>query len=551
MSNRKGTIFGSPTFWFFAVLLVITASLLGVFLLRPEESRATSNSVTSTQVVSPTPSPTLTQEPTATPTLQPTKTPTPKPTEIVGLPSEALAPHREFAGVRMWDYNPVCLESLSHPECFWAPHHPPYPSMAVGEETILFTTMGRFMLFNKQGNKLDEVTLWDFSRRVIEAPGLAAGDARVVYDHFRERYFVVAFYFDNSGDCNPGECYLNGGVVLAASRSKNPSTFSEADWIMHNIHVYDPDWPLAVIPDFTSVGFSEEALLVTYSGNRVQPYQYNEIKRIILFDKESVLSEGNPVELSSFSVPRAEYGGGIPVIQPAIHLDTVEDGSSFFVSHGPYNMCNVTVWRVASPEGEPSLSRQTVRTEPPCGYAADFLPQPGSQRLWVQGGLKDRPIYQNGSLFASYTVGSPTRVRFVQIDLSSWPDISIMQEKLLEESDGLWHAAPAIAVNDQNDVAISFGCVSKEIPASVCFSGRLGSDPLGTFRPTVLARKGQAALAHLVYDGGYGEWVARYTTYNGASVDPVDGSAWLTAEYINEEYSWATWVVNLAWEVVP
>ena len=42
----------------------------------------------------------------------------------------------------------------------------------------------------------------------------------------------------------------------------------------------------------------------------------------------------------------------------------------------------------------------------------------------------------------------------------------------------------------------------------------------------------------------------RFADFSGAALDPSNGTAWVTGEYIDGRCSWGTWVGNISWAIV-
>lgn len=459
-------------------------------------------------------------------------------------------PHKEFPGVAMWEYNRECLEDRDHPLCWWAPHHVAYSNFSVGEQTIVYVSTGRLMISDKSGRQISEGNYWDFMRQAISYTGTGPNDPRSDYDPLSKRHFVVGFYFVENETCQPEECH-RGGVFLGVSKSADPRDFSLDHWHIYDIHAYDPDWPQAVIPDNPSIAVYRDVVILNYSGNRFRPYQENEIERMLVIDKGMLVSGQGVKIIADFAVSRGDYGWGVPEIVPASRLDDGEAGVYYLMSGGPGDLCNVTIWRISGVTTSPQLDRATVRTHPPCGDPSEFLPQPTDNPIWIQGGLKGRPAYRDNRLWVGYTVraarGNLSSIRFLEIDVSHWPNATIAQQVLIE-SEALWLAPAVVVVSQEGNVALAFSCGSEGTAPSGCYTGRLASDPPDTMRPIVVAKEGLAPLEYEQFDRGAQLYVSRFNPWNGIQVDPTDGTAWILLEYINEPYSWATWVVNLAWE---
>ena len=85
--------------------------------------------------------------------------------------------------------------------------------------------------------------------------------------------------------------------------------------------------------------------------------------------------------------------------------------------------------------------------------------------------------------------------------------------------------------------------------ASVYYTGRLASDPPGTFLTPVALKLGTANQAFTPVTTSSGTY-QRFADYSGAALDPSDGTAWVIGEYVYGPCSWGTWVGNISWAIV-
>ena len=147
-------------------------------------------------------------------------------------------------------------------------------------------------------------------------------------------------------------------------------------------------------------------------------------------------------------------------------------------------------------------------------------------------------FYRNGSLWTTHTVflpaTSPTRsaVQWWQINPTSTSNTgSVTQFGRIEDpTSNIFCAFPALAVNADNTVMISYAVFSPNIYPSTSYHVRYSSDPSGTMRDGVTFRNGTAKYD----DGGTVAGAAsRWGDYSVATVDPV-----------NDKDFWAQQVVS-------
>ena len=140
-------------------------------------------------------------------------------------------------------------------------------------------------------------------------------------------------------------------------------------------------------------------------------------------------------------------------------------------------------------------------------------------------------MHRNGALWYAYPIaknfgsGDVSAIRWVQIDVSNWPNsVSYIQDSIFG-ADGKWSFFPALMVNAADSVAMVFARSSASEFASMYYTGRLGTDPPNTLRSSVLIKAGTATL-NIIDNRGRN----RFGDYAGAALDLNDGSFWLFGE---------------------
>lgn len=426
--------------------------------------------------------------------------------------------------------------------------HPPDPGLAVGPSAIFVTTNQFVELYDKAGRRFAQSHIWDFFGPVKPVPDEFAVDPRVVFDPGSGRFFLVAKGGKFNDACVPGACIFH--FLFAVSKSSTPQSLSQNDW-----HLYALDSTLNITPDgttqttfapdFTSMAVNQEVVVMTahMTQGSQEIYQYEKVR---VLDKSRVI-QGQSAVWTDFVDPRV---GGTKIygLQPAIHPDGSPGAFYLFTPFGGAP-CTVVVWRITQPLTATTLSYQQVADPDPCeGPPPGGAPQPGGPNLDVdQFAIRERPVYRNGSLWVPLQIsrnfgnGPVSAIRLLQIDVSNWPALSIVQDATLGQ-DGAWYFFPALTVSQNNDVALVFACSGAGLYPSICYSGRLSSDPPDTLRPVKTLGAGTVSQAWV---NGAGR--ARYGDYFGAALDPGDGSAWIVGEYPLTPQLWGTWAANLAW----
>lgn len=473
---------------------------------------------------SPSPTATMTVAPTRTPVFTPSPWPTPP--ALVG----ALTTRLNFPGLEMIHV------------------YGPDPGIAAGEQVIMVATNENIAIYSKGGILISKKLLDGFVASLKKTGEDSAFDPRIVYDPWSRRFFLFTRAKIDNPDCKLKEC--EGQMYVAVSKSDNPITFTKNDWYLYafdtqvdftsNGIVYTQGWP-----DFTSIGVSKDALvLLLHMLPRNNPR--DQFIRVRVFDKEKMINGEDVATWNEFKIfPPSDA-------QAVVHVD---DANGAFYLAGSINAtpCQFEIWRINNIFQSPEIKKVNVKVAS-CESGID-VPQPGGTKngdgpsFQLNGSVTDHPTFRNGSLwvtqeFAYREGGQKTSaVLFVQFDVTAWPKVKVVQHAVVAQS-GTWYFMPSLTVSDNNDVALVFACTDGKTPVSICYSGRLGSDPLDTMRPVATLKGGTAPSDSYALCPVQDNW----GDYFGAAIDPVDDSAWIIGEYAKGS-CWATWVGNLDWSV--
>jgi len=109
-----------------------------------------------------------------------------------------------------------------------------------------------------------------------------------------------------------------------------------------------------------------------------------------------------------------------------------------------------------------------------------------------------------------------------------------------------FYGFPALAVNKNNDMLISYSRWSSQLYASAAYSFRAGTDPINTLRTEATLRAGSAPY-NKKFSGSRNRW----GDYSNAQVDPVnDLDIWAIQEFASVASGgydrWGTWWIRIA-----
>lgn len=161
--------------------------------------------------------------------------------------------------------------------------------------------------------------------------------------------------------------------------------------------------------------------------------------------------------------------------------------------------------------------------------------------------------FRNGHVWTANAAGLPasaladrTVVFWYQIDPTALATTPVVQSGTLDGGAGVHHFYPSIAVNQNDDACVGFSRSSSGTFIEAVASGRLGSDPPGTFAPISLLKAGE---------GPYVKTGAstrnRWGDYSATAVDPADDTTlWTLQQHAAAPVSptpgspssrWGTW----------
>ncbi|HEV8582159.1 MAG TPA: hypothetical protein VGX68_24075 [Thermoanaerobaculia bacterium] len=300
-------------------------------------------------------------------------------------------------------------------------------------------------------------------------------DPRIIYDRLgpNQRFLVVAL--------QRSEAAQTSSILLAVSKSPNPSNLETTNWCRYRINSLRPDTPVTWA-DYPMVGVGADAFLIsddqwTFPDPGPRQYKYGVLR---VFNKSSLTNNTTScpaLSMSTFVLPGTE--GSTQVlghVQPAIHYTAPTSfpgrmNPTYMVSTVvPSANATYRVWRVANATTGPTLDviNLTVGT----GYATPPRPkQPGGVDLE----LKDNRIMQvaarGDTLWAAYSTKCATSfattkaciraVRFFVYE-SGGTMTAILQEDLTFASPDtdadkeLSYFMPGITYNANSSVGIVF-----------------------------------------------------------------------------------------------
>lgn len=359
---------------------------------------------------------------------------------------------------------------------------------------------------------------------------LNSGDPIVMYDKFADRWFVA-------------QLDLFVTFALAVSATNDPS----GAW-----YAYKFSMPGFAMPDYLKFSIWENGYYMTSNnGNGT----------VLCFERDAMLA-GNPdarMVSASFTTPtNAGFGFWLPLPgdadgvlpplgQPCPLFSYTDDG------WGSGSIDGVNIWSMAVSWGTtPSATITLDATLPTASFDASYfanwndITQPGTQMLDGLGGICMYRAQWNSFIGTNRVVlnwavkmnSTQRSIKWVELRQDQSTHVwSLYQEGIYApDSANRWNGSFAMDCN--GDIALCYAKTSATIPVSLCYTGRLAGDPLGTM-----------SFAETVVFPGTGSITGsnRFGDYSQTSIDPADGSTfWHTGMYSNNGSATAIYSFQLA-----
>lgn len=401
---------------------------------------------------------------------------------------------------------------------------PRFPSpdltIAAGPSLLVLADNSGVAIVNKAGVGLDSKPMSEFFASVRARGANRLTDPWVVYDAQSGRFFLAnSDRVDNAG-CTVGTCIAH--LLLAVSKSANPRSLTPADWYLYALDrtldrtldgtTLTTNWGdfdhIAVVGDVVAISMN----MYTFAGS-------NQGVKVRLLDK-SALVNGAPVTSWTDFVA---LPGGFRV------ATMFGNPGVIFLLRSP--SCSAEILSIPLTPVSRVVTSRTVSVAGSCVSPPDVV-QPGGGRP-IDVVLGAQAVYRNGSLWQAGLVRSNfgstdvSAIRWIQVDVSRWPDgVQILQNGI-HGTDGSWAFAPTLMVDSTNGMGMVYGRAGATEFLSAYYVGRLASDPPNTLRAPNLLKSG-AAVFSFILDGRN-----RYTDYFGISLDPADDSIWMLGMYAN------------------
>ena len=404
------------------------------------------------------------------------------------------------------------------------------PNMAVGPNHIVQIVNTEYAVYNKSGSIFPGYpkTLGSIFANLGGNCTGEFGDPIAQYDRVADRWLLSQLGTFNT----PGiEC-------IAVSQTNDPTG-------AYNLYSYVPSstnfndypkitvWPTSANP----------AYLATY--NLFDASGFGVGAELCAYDRAAMLAgAASPVQIcftinNDFSYLPSDLDGSTlpPAGAPGVFL-TLETLSSLrYYSFSP-NFANPGSSTLSAPTDIAVASFSEA-----CG-GGTCIPQPGtSQQL---DSLGDRPMYRlayrnfgdHDALVVNHSVtaGASVGVRWYELRSNAANGPFSLYQQGTFAPDATYRWMGSAAMDSAGDIAIGYSASSTSVLPGLRYTGRIGTDPLGTLRTESIMFNGIGSQT-----GGLSRW----GDYSALRIDPADDCTfWYTNEYLpnNGSFNWATFV---------
>ena len=381
---------------------------------------------------------------------------------------------------------------------------------AVGPNHVMTALNTEVCIRDKSGTLISKVTLANF----VGTTNFAF-DPKVVYDPYSQRWI-----FSACSTANPVSI-----LEMKVSATNDPT----GNWYTYHLNV---DATGLQWFDYPSMGFNKDWIVV--SGNMFTWGTTGTFQgaKTYIFKKSDMYAGASA----------STYIMTHPSVYTLVPATTYDNTLSKVYLMAEWNTANgaLGLYEISGvPPAAPTYSASPILM--PTAQAWSQTPvnarQLGSTELISTGISRILTLfYRNGSLWttqpAYLPATSPTRsaVQWWQINPTSTSNTGCVTQfgRIDDPTGNIFCAFPALAVNADNTVMISYAVFSPNIYPSTSYHVRYSSDPSGTMRDGVTFRNGTAK-----YDDGGGAGASRWGDYSVATVDPVNDKDFWTQQVVS------------------
>jgi Calx-beta domain/Fibronectin type III domain len=417
-------------------------------------------------------------------------------------------------------------------------HKPPDTNMAVGPSNIVIVVNNLIAVYSKTGTLQSKTSLatWFTNLNLSTCNGCIIFDPRVAYDSAENKWIIVALYKDLTSQSK---------VLVSVSQTSSPT----GSWWIYGLtgtlnFSGDDTWA-----DYPDVGFdgisSANAGAVYITVNQFTFGTRLFRTGLIFIIRKSELYAGASVNY--WRTWDRRNGDNTQAFTFRAAKTYGNPGGEFLVNT-KNGGSTLSLWRI-NPTYPPTAIDMTLQST--INIGAYSVPpnatQPGTADLIdTMDNRAFGAVWQNNRLYTAFNEahdwggggGTVTAFRYLKINTSA----NIAEINDFFGADGLHYYCPAIAADNADNIVVVFSRSNGSEFAGVRYTGRLTSE--SALQGSASLKAGTAAITT-----ESGETKSRWGDYQGAAIDPSDGTkVWIYGEYavdlagITNDFDWGTWI---------
>jgi len=402
---------------------------------------------------------------------------------------------------------------------------PPDLYMAVGPTHVIGVDNGRFRIWDKEGRLVKTISADAWYSSTLSV--VSAFDPKVQYDHIAKRWIMVWLDQDDATS--------RGNYMVSVSADSIPLGTWYNYALPSNVNgtTNSNSWG-----DYQGVGFDDQAVYLTSNqfafGGSFQGTRIRIISKADLYSNTA-----GPVHWKDlWDIREPNSFGNTFGARPTIMYSTSSE--YYLLVQSPFSTGTfVTLYKITNPVTNPVMTAVNVPVTQYSGPPS--ASQLGGGMAIESGGsnFQYEPVYKNGFLWAVHSVRNASFTTYSSV---SYLKINTSTNSTVEDvsmgANGFWHFYPALSVDKDNNLAITYSRSGTNEYIGAFYTSRLSTDPPGLSGSKLL----QAGKTNYVKDFGGGR--NRWGDYTGIWLDPSDqNNFWMLTEYAEAPANtWAAWV---------
>jgi hypothetical protein len=405
---------------------------------------------------------------------------------------------------------------------------PPDCTLVAGPSHVLASVNATVAIYAKAGGPpvlQRTLTTW-FANVISEAKIF---DPKAVYDQHEGRWLLLAVALHRTQN--------RSWFLLSVSQTADPL----GGWFNYALDAtLDGTTPTNNWADYPCLGIDNQALYLT--GNMFRfgdGFQYAKVRVI----PKSGPYSGGAISFKDLVKLQNTDGSMAFTVQPCHTIGAPQVQylvNSQFPTTGLPVQNRLTLWALTNPLTTATLVRSTVNTDP-YGMPPDAEQKGGGTPLDTGDIRVLNAVFRGGSVWAAFTTqhdwGDGKNVA-----AAHWLQINPASGALVQQgiygARGFSYFYPVVMPDTNGNMTMGFSRSGGSDFASIFYTGRRSTDPLGQLQPSALLKAGVANYVRLDSFGRN-----RWGDYNGIAIDPADGrTVWFSSEFADTGNNWATWI---------